>query len=459
MQAGGKRPVRIHQKLQVTKAKPMDKGEKLRETAKQAGGVLGFATHAGRSAALGEVHSRPSPPVEVPRILVQLSFMTEGGSSVDHAVLADLSRQLGVAPPERQARHHSMKWGNGRLHWERHTEFSTYLWDGPLRSSDKNPLSGSPFGDGFSVPGVVIAGVRLELRKWTKAAERHLSQFDESSLCFSLVDGGKAAAATDFRQDGDGLTRILVLDKGLTPARAGALAQRLVEIETYRTLAMLGLPLAHSLSPRIRRIEDRLAGLTSEMRSTANRDSQTLLAELTELAAELEADAAASLYRFGASRAYHGIVEERLDALGEQAVSGYNTWAGFLRRRVAPAMRTCRSVEERQANLSRKLARATTLLRTWVDVEVEHQNRDVLAAMNRRGKLQLRLQQTVEGLSVAAVSYYVVGLIGYLAKGAKPFGLSVPDTLVTAVSVPFVIVGVWMIVRRIRKSHSDGEKA
>ena len=433
----------------------MADGSKLRENTKQTGGVLGFAAHTGRSSAIGEVHSRPNPLIDIPRILIQLSFMTEGGSSVDHAVLSDLSRQCGVAAPDRQARHHTMKWGNGHLSWERHTEFSTYLWDGPLRPADRNPQEGSPFGDGFSAPGVVIAGVRVELRKWTKSAERLVSEFDESSRCYSLVDGGKAAAITDFRQDGDGLTRILVLDRGLTPARAGALVQRLIEIETYRTLAMLGLPLAHSLSPQIRSIEDRLAALTNKMRGTADRNSQALLDELTELAAELEADAAATLYRFGASRAYHGIVEERLAALGEEAVVGYETWAGFLQRRVAPAMRTCRSIEERQANLSRKLARATTLLRTWVDVEVERQNRNVLAAMNRRGKLQLRLQQTVEGLSVAAVSYYVVGLIGYLAKGAEPFGYGVNETIVTASSVPIVLVAVWLVVRRIRKSHSD----
>ena len=120
---------------------------------------------------------------------------------------------------------------------------------------------------------------------------------------------------------------------------------------------------------------------------------------------------------------------------------GYDTWAGFLQRRVAPAMRTCRSVEERQANLSRKLTRATTLLRTWVDVEVEKQNRDLLASMNNRARLQLRLQQTVEGLSVAAVSYYVVGLIGYLAKGTPLFGHASHPELVTAVSVPFVVAG------------------
>lgn len=191
------------------------------------------------------------------------------------------------------------------------------------------------------------------------------------------------------------------------------------------------------------------------MRRTEARDSQALLAELTELAAELEADAAASLYRFGASRAYDGIVAERLAALGEEPVAGFDTWGAFLQRRVAPAMRTCRSVEERQANLSRKLTRATTLLRTWVDVEVEKQNRDLLASMNDRARLQLRLQQTVEGLSVAAVSYYVVGLIGYVAKGIELPGFQLRPEIVTAVSVPVVVLAIWLFVRRIRRTHRD----
>ncbi len=424
------------------------------------GTVMGFPAHEGRPGAIGEVHARPHPLIEAPRVLVQLSFMTVGGSAVDLAVLGELARRLGVAAPDKQARHYAMKWAKGTLRWERHTEFSTYLWEGPLGERSGKPLDDSPFGNGFSAPGTVISGIRMEIHRWTPQNEKLLDSFDPESLCYSLVENGKAAIATDFRQDGDGLTHILILDKGLSPARTGALAQRLIEIETYRTLCMLGLPLAQSLSGRLRRIEDRLAELTSHMRSTEERDSQALLAELTELAAELEADAAASLYRFGASRAYDGIVEERLGALAEQVVPGYETWAGFLQRRVAPAMRTCRSIEERQANLSRKLTRATTLLRTWVDVEVEKQNRDLLASMNNRARLQLRLQQTVEGLSVAAVSYYVVGLIGYLAKGSSLFGESLAGAhgtaeLATAASVPFVILGVWWMVRRIRRSHND----
>lgn len=422
------------------------------------GTVLGLPAHAARPGAIGEVHARPHPAIEAPRVLVQLSFMTEGGSAVDHAVLADLSRRQGVAAPDRLARHHALKWGKGTLRWERHTEFSTYLWDGPLNGSAARPADETPFGNGFSAPGTVISGIRMELRRWTPENEALIDGFDADSLCYSLVEGGTAAIITDFRQDGDGLTRILVLDRGLSASRRGALAQRLLEVETYRTLAMLGLPLAQSLSPRLRRIEDRLAQLTSEMRAEESRDSQKLLAELTGLAAELEADAAASLYRFGASRAYDGIVDERLAALAEDVVPGHDTWAAFLQRRVAPAMRTCRSVEERQANLSRKLTRATTLLRSWVDVEVEKQNRDLLASMNNRARLQLRLQQTVEGLSVAAVSYYVVGLIGYIAKGVTIAGVTVKPELVTALSVPLVVLGMWLFVRRIRRAHADEAK-
>ena len=163
--------------------------------------------------------------------------------------------------------------------------------------------------------------------------------------------------------------------------------------------------------------------MTEELRrQSALADNRRLLDELTALAAELEAGAAGSLYRFGASRAYDEIVHTRLRIIGERKVGGLPTWSSFLARRMAPAIRTCATTEERQANLSRKLARAANLLRTRVDVELEQQNQELLKSMNARTRLQLRLQATVEGLSVAAISYYVVGLFGYVVKGAHDAG-------------------------------------
>lgn len=418
------------------------------------GSVLGFAANHQRPLALGEVHARPYPLISAPRLLVQVAFMTEAGFAVDHAVLTDLSRASGIAPPDKSARHLILPSGSGTLRWERHTEFSTYLYEGAL-NKDGNGFHEHPFGSGFIAPGTVISGIRLEIHKRPRDMRKFISTYDPGSLCASVVENGAAIIMTDFRQDSDGLTRITVLDGGISPARTGALAQRLIEIETYRTLAMLGLPLAISLSGRIRKMEDQLALLTRKMREGEGRDNAALLEQLTELAAELEADAASSLYRFGASKAYDGIVEERLEALEETPVEGYETLSAFLQKRMAPAMRTCRSVEDRQQNLSQKLSRAANLLRTWFDVALQNQNSDLLASMNHRARLQLRLQQTVEGLSVAAVAYYVVGLFSYLAKGfeEKLPGISVPT--LTALFVPVALLSIWVVVRRIRRHHQE----
>lgn len=416
--------------------------------------ILGFPSYEGRGAAIGEIHARPNPLFQAPMLLIQLAFITDSTSGDDVTALTEFSHRLGISAPESASRHHTMTWGKGHLRWEKHTEFSTYLWETPINSKSGLPEGNSPFGLGFPIPGKAISGIKLEILPWDETAREKINNFDPSSLCYSTVENGLAHIITDFRQDGDNLTPILILDKGLSSARLGALAQRLIEIETYRTLAMLGLPLAQRLSSQTRKMEEKLAVITADMRVNEKRDNRVLLDELTNLAVGLEADAAASLYRFGASRAYDGIVTERLQALNETPVTGYDTWIGFLQRRMAPAMRTCRSVEDRQANLSRKLTRATNLLRTWIDVELEEQNRDLLSSMNQRAKTQLRLQQTVEGLSVAAVSYYIVGLIGYLSKGTHFFGWKIPPEFITAVSVPIALLIVWWLVRRIRKAHS-----
>jgi uncharacterized membrane-anchored protein len=279
--------------------------------------------------------------------------------------------------------------------------------------------------------------------------------FDRSSLAAAESSDGKAIFASDFQADPAGFVRILVIDRGLGTEGAGALVQRIIEVETYRMLALLGLPEAQRLSPSIARIERRLAELTDEMqRAAALLDNQRLLDNLTALAAELEAGAAASHFRFGASRAYNEIVQLRLQTLGERKVEAFPTWSSFLARRMAPAIRTCITTEERQATLSQKLARAANLLRTRVDVEVEQQNRNLLRSMNDRTRLQLQLQTTVEGLSVAAISYYVVGLIGYLVKAAHDAGvLRIEPSYATAAFVPLTVLGIWWMVRRIRRRH------
>ncbi|MEI2386356.1 DUF3422 domain-containing protein [Breoghania sp. JC706] len=424
--------------------------------------TAGFAPHPLRRALLGELHARPFLPVETPRTFLHYGFTTdEEAAAADRAWFAEFCRAHGSAGPNAETRHHVLAFGGGALRWESHAEFTTYTWDGRAPSPVGAPFAhrreGSPFGRDFRAPGPLIVATRLDLVDADGGCSFD-ELFDAASLVASEIIGGGLIAATDFRSDGDGLTRILVVNRGETPQNAGAACQRLLEVETYRMLALLGLPEAQCQAPLIRRIETGLSEITAEMRTSAGLDAnEALLQRLTQLAAELEAGAAASAYRFGASRAYDEIVSQRLAALGERALAGRSTWANFLARRLRPAMRTCETTVERQGNLSRKLARAATLLRTRVDVELESQNRNLLEAMNRRARLQLRLQQTVEGLSVAAISYYVVGLVGHLFEGAEKAGVPLSPGLAKAVSVPVVVLVIWYLVRRIRAHHSDTE--
>lgn len=415
---------------------------------------FGLIGHPLRLRVLGEIHSRPFQLTETPRTILQLAFTVEGGDFSAHVrSLARVLESRGAPPLEPDTRHVSLDLGGGRLRWERYTEFSSWTFDAPATVRLDEQLEGHPFGNGFESPGPLISATRLDLLP-RERADAVPAFFNPTSLSYSAMDQGMAAVATDFRQDADGFTRIVVIDRGLGAARAGALTQRLIEIETYRTLALLGLPEAQRHAPKLGRIEGELARIAAAMHA-GTVESARLLDELIALSAELEADSVATLYRFGASRAYDEIVSQRLEVLQEEPIPGFETWSAFLRRRQAPAMRTCRTVSERQETLSGKLARAADLLRTRVDVELEHQNRDVLQSMNRRAKLQLRLQQTVEGLSVAAVSYYVVGLISYLAHGAEDAGAMLDPTIVAAISVPFVVLMIALIVRRIRQRNGE----
>jgi uncharacterized membrane-anchored protein len=106
--------------------------------------------------------------------------------------------------------------------------------------------------------------------------------------------------------------------------------------------------------------------------------------------------------------------------------------------------------------LSQRVARTSALLRTRVDIATEQQNQQLLEKLTRGQELQLRLQSTVEGLSIAAISYYVVSLLGYALKAVKAWGLHVDVEVTTGLLIPLVLWGVWRTIRRIHERlHSD----
>lgn len=423
--------------------------------------ALAFTPHPLRNAVLRELHARPFTPIETPRRVLHYAFLTDSAqAAADRSALAAACVARGMTPLAPGAKHHRCGVDGGALRWESHAEFSTYTWE--LPSTAPQPFQppadmiDGPMGM-VPQPGPLLVAIDLHLLPPDAIEPTRI--FSIASLARARVADGMAEIATDFQPEEAGYVRILVLDRGLGPERAGALVQRLLELETYRTLALFGLPEAQRLAPAVRKIETELAAVTAAMRESQGlAANHELLDRLTALAAELEADSAASLFRFGASRAYHEIVRQRLEVFSEQGVTNFPTWTQFLARRLAPAMRTCANIEERQANLSTRLSRAAELLRTRVDVDLEEQNRDLLRTMNERGRMQLRLQQTVEGLSVAAISYYLIGLLHYLFEGLAKGGVKLDPTVATAVAVPFAVVLVAWIVRRVRRRFDDATR-
>jgi uncharacterized membrane-anchored protein len=257
---------------------------------------------------------------------------------------------------------------------------------------------------------------------------------------------------TTLRLHSDGFGRMLVCSADLSPFQAGRTLQRLLEMETYRIMSLLALPEARRIASPAARLDSRLVDIMDEFSSAKDTvDERRLLDELTELAAQVEHFRSATNQRFAATRAYDSLVRRRLADIREIKFPGMSTIGKFLERRLAPAMRTCQAVEDMLESLSRRIDRATDLLQARVDVAIESQNQQVLSQMNRRGRLQLRLQQTVEGLSVAAISYYTVGLIKYALEAMESGGIGVEPTVATGVSVPIVILVIWWLVRRIRR--------
>lgn len=418
-----------------------------------------------RDSVLGEVHARPFGALTPPRRVLHFAcFTDQAAARADREKLLALCATAGAAGPLPDAKHHRLALppplGGGALRWEQHSEFTTYTLD--FADDSGEIFSPCPAWARFQAilppPGPLLVAVDLQIVP--AQPDFDLTRiFDPASLTISAVDQGMALVATDFRADGQlqaggGVVRLLVQDRGLTPPRAGALVQRLLEVETYRLFALLGLPEAHRIGPIVRRIESDLTRIARAM--TEARDlvsDNALLDELTLLAAELEAEANSASYRFSASRAYDGIIQQRLAALGDSPAGDYPTLGAFLARRLAPAMRTCTMLEDRLETLAGKLARSAHLLRTRVDVAIEQQNRSLLEAMNLRARQQFRLQQTVEGLSIAAIAYYVVSLTAYVFKGLKEAGVPLDPTLGTALSVPPIVAAVALTVRRIRRHH------
>ncbi|WP_090415700.1 DUF3422 family protein [Nitrosomonas halophila] len=362
----------------------------------------------------------------------------------------------------------SVELGLFRLRWERHTEYSTYTFygTGPFDVPFAKPtISFVPRDWLASLPGEVLVATHIALddrRRPSRSLSELATLFASNTVIGSKVSGGSASVWSDNQIHPDGFTRILIHDDNLRSRQVGRLVQRLLEIETYRMLAILPLTMTRDVIPQLEQYEDQLADLIVSNQALNNiEDEQQLLVQLTGLASEIEKISAQSGHRFSASQTYHAIMQQRIAELREERIEGLQMLYEYRKQRVTSAMGTFDLVRSKLEILSLRVARATSMLRTRVDLSMESQIRDLLKSMNSRAYLQLRLQETVEGLSVVVLSYYLLGITGYGFKAAKAAGLAINVELMTGIAIPFVVVIVFLAIRRFRrmlsKSGDGGE--
>lgn len=405
-----------------------------------------------------EIHARPPQELSAPERVSYIAINYDADAV--NAAIDDLARLCviwGVQAPTAEVTHFNAGHMHLRLKWERHTEFVTYTFShkGKFEHPFENPVITLINEEWLAtVAGKLVVAIHLAVQEnhvFVPDLQEVVAEFDDNYLVGARIAGGNAIVLTDLKIHADEFGRMLLMDLKLGKRQCGRTVQRLLEIETYRIMTLLGLPIARRTAAMLSGAERELAAITSLMAQDSTHDEPALLVRLTRLAATVESEVAANSFRFGASRAYYDLTKRRIAELREERLAGVQTIEEFMDRRLAPAMATCGSVEKRLLDLSERVARASDLLRTRVDIDREQQNQALLASMNRRARLQLRLQQTVEGLSIAAITYYVVGLVGYAAKAVKEAGIRLSVELVTGASIPFVVLAIWLAVRYLRK--------
>lgn len=416
--------------------------------------------HPLRYALANELHARPFPVASMPCTVVFLAIKKPEAAVArdrreDLAHLIDLLDRHGAQHPQPDATHYAGQIGRHWLKWEQHTEFVTYtaiaqnVSDRAFNPADfevfpPDWLMASP---GQRVTSVMVRVVDRESDDVVKS--KLLDWFEPESLAVARVLDDAAICASDFRIDPAGHMRFaLFVAEGTGRRRTGRIIQRLCEIETYKAMSMLGFARVKQLMPRIGELDGQLTRLMGQMTDNSAQPD-VLLQDLLSTSIELETLSARCSFRFGATGAYEAIVNQRIEVLREQRFEGGQNFADFMMRRYDPAIRTVKSTERRLQALSDRAIRAGELLRTRVDVERSAQNQALLESMDRRADLALRLQHTVEGLSVVAISYYAVSLVSYLLYPLTASGIS-KGMLTAAVTIP-VVAGVWYAVRRIRK--------
>ena len=407
-----------------------------------------------------EMHSRPYQVIPCPAHLTHFVLLCDDGQKAQQFIhLQQLFALFKQEVPAHDKANLQFETATFRVRREVHLEFTAFTFIN-LNAASTTPFAETgltPLPQGWleDLPGIVVANFHLALQSIDDRDEQLIARakqsFEGLRLVGSSPQNGDARVWTSFKLHSDGYGRFLIGNAQMSDSQIGRLTQRLIEIETYRMLTLIALPLARENSSKLTAMDNQLVSLTNQLACDGSITEQKILAQLTAMAAQVEAVRARTAFRYSATFAYYDLVIKRLSELREDEVSGHLSLSEFITRRLTPAVDTCRAVSERLESLSTRIDRVSDMMRTKVELSIQEQNQLLLTSMDKRSQIQLKMQHAVEGLSVAAISYYSVGLVKYIIES-----LSLQNSILTKAqlvgwSVPLIIGTVWFLTRMVHR--------
>lgn len=411
--------------------------------------------HPFRDAVLAELHARPvdllDNSVRVRRVVLIVSARL---GSMREAIEAycEFAARKGYRL-QSDARRFAFATASRSVTWEFHTEFITVTWRSSLADTENWP---SDIGLEVLRETKLVGAMRVDMIDEAELPERALTGFSTTSLCLVTIEYGKAQLATDFIPDPEKFIRFEFAAHGLSPLRRAIMLRRILEIETYRTMALLALPLARETAPALRAAEIELTALIEGLSDLVGIDEvkgrlyalHALFVRTGQISEKLH-------YRFAASRAYGAILQSRLEKLREVTLGRGSSLTSFLGNRVEPALATCDAMDKRLAVLSEKLARSIDMLDVRIGLDIQIQNKAVLEAIAQTARSHLRLQHMVEGISTIAITYYLLGILNYALSG--PLGILGWDKAWTiSIAAPFALAVVWLGLKAAKRGVGQG---
>lgn len=402
--------------------------------------------HPQRYALHNELHARPSMYFDAPAHVFHLAFLDENdiASGIIQALCAAHPTRDHPAQPQGQ-----IHIDTARLKWERHTEFLTLTLILSGQHTPVWPALPPVLADIVQAHCDLLINADQICVETEEGWAGDIAHYGFQDPVGSVLDGGKATAWSDLRLNGDGVNHILIVNRSLDGRRLGRMVRRLLEIETYRMMASLTLPIAKSLGAELRQFDTELLRLSDQNTQASVQDAKALLTRITDLSARVMQTTARTRLRFSATEAYAQLVFERIPELRESRTGDCQQLGVFIERRFRPTVRYCASTDQRLARIGSAIAHLSELLQARVQVEMEEQNAQILKSLSTRADTQIKIQKAVEGLSIIAISYYLFSLFKLIYEGILVLGVEVAPRTALIVGTPIGALIIAAIAHRI----------